>query len=80
MYTLPQSHTQLYFKVGAFRKTRFGFRRTVLSICCAIWTRYSTMYVNPFPAVVEYTRLGGMPRVAGRPDGPCDPRAPVQSL
>ena len=26
-----------------------------------------------------YTWLGMVPRVAGRPDGPCDPRAPVQT-
>ena len=36
--------------------------------------------LNPFPAGLVYTQVGGMPRVAGRPDSPCDPRALVQSL
>ena len=31
--------------------------------------------VNPFTVVLLYTRVGGVPRVAGRTDGPCDPRA-----
>ena len=35
--------------------------------------------INSFTVVLLYTRVGGVPRVADRPDGPCDPRAPVQS-
>ena len=35
--------------------------------------------VNPFPSVVSLRRQGTLRYVAGRPDGPCDPRAPVQS-
>ena len=40
------------------------------------------MAINPFPALllVLLNQVGGMPRVASRSDGPCDPRAPVQSL
>ena len=41
----------------------------------------SNIIINPFRAVVPYSGATGMvPNVAGRPDGPCDPRAPVQSL
>ena len=63
------------------------FRIAILRIvshvgCCMLQVFISPYYVtltlrsrplvNPFPAGLEYTRVGGMPRVAGRPDGPCD--------
>ena len=43
-------------------------------------TESESFELIPFPAVVLYTRPGMVPRVAGRPDGPCGPRAPIQSL